>query len=1450
MRIREFARHSVKVTEPLVVNAYVKEREYLCSLDTDKLLAGFRETAGIPNDAEKYSGGWENEEYCGHTLGHYMVALAQIYAKERSGEIKERLEYVLSVLSRCQSENGYLFTFPEEVFDKLENGQPYKSWYIMHKLVTGLIAVYKLAGIDQALSIVKNLGEWIVDRVQKWTDRELRRVLSIADGGMNECLYELYKITGDDRYVVAAEKFDETDLFTQLSVGKNVLANKQASDTIPKILGALNRYMAFGESEVRSFEIAKNFFDMVTEGHTYVTGGNGEMMYFCEPGALAAGRNQYNSETCSVRGMMKLAAGLYSVTGDKKYMDYYERAYFNAMLGAQNPESGMATFFQPMATGYFKTFSTPDSKFWCCTGAGMELFTDLSSGIYHASGGIYVNLYISSVLEDKGLGVKLTQTVDPESYESAEFVLVTEDFKETSLYFRVPEWSGEDIEVSVNGTVTNTFVKNGYISTEGKRKSGDRIVLKFHPKVMVNKLPDMENCVALSYGPFVLAAGLGTEAMTTESMKQTKATVATKNVSVREQILLKEGVTLSEWFEHCGDNVVKKAGELTFTMHGTDADDVLVFRPYYKLYKERYGIYFEYYDQASLPEELRGVIAEQERLEEERKGTEERVTQGPELVETAEDADAEEADAEIERLRREAEEAARLLAEEAEAKEAARRQAEEAEAERQRQEAEQAELERLRREAEEAARLLAEEAEAERLRREAEEEERRKRLEAEEEETRRIENEARRAAAQSVAEAEQAAALAEAEARRLAAQNVADAECAAELAEAKLREEEAGLQAAKLAAELAEAKRKEEEESLQAATLAAELAEAKRKEEEEKLQAAKLAAEIAEAEAAAQKAEVEAARMRREAEEEEHLRLAAEEEAEARRIAAQNLADAELAAELAEAKRKEEEESLQAAKLAAERAEAEAAAQKAEAEAARMRREAEEEERLRQEEAAEAERVRLEKEAEERRKAEEAEEQKRIETEAKQIAAQKVADAEREAELAEAEARKAAAQNVADAERAAELAEAKRKEEEEKLQAAKLAAERAEVEAEAQKAEAEAEAAKTQAAEEVLKQEKAQVEAEKVQKASEKAAGKEKKKELKKWRKRQRRAYKDYGALKVILGIVGVLVLVVVLYLFATPIAKGILNGKNAVDTLFAEKVPKVAEFLKVKGHGYDMPIFKEDSVYLTEGAENYVKTKNWPQGYSASVVRIEGVQYICVEGYGLKLYYLSEVSEGASKHVYLEKGDAKAMYYRDYSFDDPASLCPKYGVFNKAGVGQYIFPATELNEMQVLDGETLKECSILLQADTMTDALNLVECQEDGRNVRIDMTSEEIPYVFWVMKKGGLNLSEGYQFVLDGIRYEVGLRSISFKAYVTSAGQYLGEVAGTLDYVAGGYVPAEVKFYAFADDDYVNKIAEAITATHYKGAEMKRVEVTGENGQRLLISEEAAKRSNGEQEE
>ena len=949
MRVREFARHSVSVTDPFIVNAYMKEKEYLFSLDMDKLMAGFRETAGIPKRADRYQGGWENEDYSGHTLGHYMVALAQVYAKEKSEEVKERLEYILSELSQSQKQSGYLFTYGEEVFGKLEKGEPYKVWYTMHKIVTGLIAVYKLTGMEQAFTIVKKLGDWIADRVLNWKDKEKRWTLTVADGGMNDCLYELYKVTEDERYAEAAEKFDEADLFTPLAMGKDILANKHAADTIPKILGALNRYMAFGESEVRSLETAKNFFDMVMEGHTYVTGGNGELMHFRVPGALAAGRTQYNSETCSTRGMMKLAERLYSVTGDKRYMDYYEKAYFNAMLGAQNPEDGMTAFFQPMASGYFKTFSTPFSKFWCCTGTGMEIFTDLSSSIYHtAEGDVYVNLYVSSVLEDAESGVKLTQTVDLESYESAEFVLELKESKETSLYFRLPEWCGDNVEVTINGTAVNTSVKNGYLSTENKYVNGDRIVLKFRPTLTMHTLPDMEYCIAVTYGPFVLAAGMGQEDMTTERMKRTNVTVPTKNVTVRDRIVLQEGLNRSEWIANYKENFVKKDGELAFALRGIEGDEELVFTPYYKLYNERYGIYLECYDEENLPDDLRALKEEQKRLEEER------------LAAEAEAARL----AEEERLRQEEEERKRQ------------------EEEQKRKEEERMRREEVRMRQEEEERKIQEEArkrreEDYRLRRgiELQRQELQRRLDAEAEERERREDEERKQRAQEERKRreEEARRQAEEEANQQAgeeekSENEAGEPLMSNMARRLLMEEEARrrreeAEAVERQRQEEEKKRREEEYRLRQgidiqrqemenrrlegddvrARRESEEAERKRKDEERKrreeeyrllrereLQRQEMERRRQEeAEAAERKRQIEAEEEKKRAEEEKRR---AEEEAE--NLAAQQLAEAERAAKLAEARLREEEAKLMLAKLAAERAQIEATMQPTETESA------------------------------------------------------------------------------------------------------------------------------------------------------------------------------------------------------------------------------------------------------------------------------------------------------------------------------------------------------------------------------------------------------------------------------------------------------------------------------------------------------------------------------------
>lgn len=600
MLIRNFSLNAVELCEPVMENAFRKEQEYLRSIEADRLLAGFRETAELPKKAERYTGGWENSEIAGHTLGHYMTALSQLYAATGAKDIEERLNYILQELSECQRENGFLFASPEYLFDRVERGEPaWVPWYTMHKVMAGLLSAYQLGKRPQALEIAIKLGMWVYGRTVNWSEDVRNRVLAVEYGGMNDCMYELYKETGRKEFAEAAAKFDEEDLFYRIADGKDILAGKHANTTIPKFLGALNRYFALGESESFYLKAAQSFFDIVTENHTYVTGGNSEWEHFRTPGTLGKERTQCNCETCNTHNMLKLAEGLFFVTGEKRYMDFYERTFLNAVFGSQNPETGMTMYFQPMAAGYFKTYSSAFDHFWCCTGTGMENFTKLNSAIYHTGENrLYVNLYLASVLKDEKLNLNLIQKTDLDHFDTVRFTLTLAEEKNFTMAFRLPEWAKQKFELLVEGNPVDYAVQKGYILVDRLWNKEQQITLSFFPEVTAHPLPDAPYSAALTYGPFVLAAGLGQESMTTETTG-VNVTIPTKNVTVREQILIKE-ISVKEWFATCKEHVVKKDGELAFSLLETDAGELL-FTPYYKHYNDRYGIYFDYVAEAGLP---------------------------------------------------------------------------------------------------------------------------------------------------------------------------------------------------------------------------------------------------------------------------------------------------------------------------------------------------------------------------------------------------------------------------------------------------------------------------------------------------------------------------------------------------------------------------------------------------------------------------------------------------------------------------------------------------------------------------------------------------------------------------------------------------------------------------------------------------------------------------------
>lgn len=610
--LKEFDLEQVKITDSYYVNSFEKDMSYLLSLDADRLLAGFK-AVSLGKDPKTEVGlnlynGWEGSWSLlrGHTMGHYLTSMALAYKQTKgdysaqNAQIKQKIDYTVNQLKLFQDRksNKYLFASPEVHFDIIEGkatGDNWVPWYTMHKIIAGLVDVYKYEGNVTALQIASNLADWTYYRTKTWDAALQKKVLSIEYGGMNDCLYELYKITQNPNHLTAAHKFDEDSLFTSIANGTNVLENKHANTQIPKFVGALNRYRTLGTAENFYYNAASQFFSMVLRDHTYVTGGNSQNEHFRKPGQLDFTRDNINNESCNSYNMLKLTRELFKITGNVKYADFYENLFINEIMSAQNPETGMTTYFKPMGTGYFKLFGTPTSSFWCCTGSGMENYTKLDDSLYfHNGSDLYVNMYLSSTLNWGDKGFSLTQSANLPLSDKASFTINKAPASSVKIKFRAPSWVAENqnITITVNGAVIVAAKINGYIEVSRTWKAGDRIELTLPVEVKASRLPDNQDAVAFTYGPVVLSAGLGNEQMvSTGHLASAKATIP-EGVSIKDYILINNEGTVDDWLNTIKDNLVQTPGKLEFTLRNTDEDSRLRFTPHYQRYTDRYGIYF------------------------------------------------------------------------------------------------------------------------------------------------------------------------------------------------------------------------------------------------------------------------------------------------------------------------------------------------------------------------------------------------------------------------------------------------------------------------------------------------------------------------------------------------------------------------------------------------------------------------------------------------------------------------------------------------------------------------------------------------------------------------------------------------------------------------------------------------------------------------------------------
>ncbi|WP_369386898.1 beta-L-arabinofuranosidase domain-containing protein [Streptomyces sp. CG1] len=506
---------------------------YLRFVDIDRLLHTFRRNVGLPSTAQP-CGGWEapTVELRGHSTGHLLSGLALTYANTGDTGLRDKGHELVSALAACQAAapaagygKGYLSAFPESFFDRLEAGTGvWAPYYTVHKIMAGLVEQYRLAGNSQALDVVLGMGAWVDSRTARLGYAQMQRVLETEFGGMNDVLADLHAITGDAVWLAVAERFTHARVFDPLAAGEDRLAGLHANTQIPKMVGALRLWQEGLPDRYRT--IAANFWQIVTDHHSYVIGGNSNGEAFHEPDVVAGQLSNGTCENCNSYNMLKLTRLLHCEDPDRTdLLDHYERTLFNQMLGEQDPDSahGFNIYYTGLGPGSFKqqpsfmgtdrnAYSTDYDNFSCDHGTGMETQAKFADTIYtHDERRLLVNLFIPSEVRWQEQGITWRQST--RLPDAASTVLtVTAGRAHHELLVRIPGWAS-GARVRLNGrTLPDRPAAGSRLSLDRLWRAGDRVEVSLPMRTTMAATPDNPDVQAVLHGPVVLAGAYGATA--------------------------------------------------------------------------------------------------------------------------------------------------------------------------------------------------------------------------------------------------------------------------------------------------------------------------------------------------------------------------------------------------------------------------------------------------------------------------------------------------------------------------------------------------------------------------------------------------------------------------------------------------------------------------------------------------------------------------------------------------------------------------------------------------------------------------------------------------------------------------------------------------------------------------------------------------------------------------
>jgi len=479
-----------------------RAREVYGAIPNDDILKGFRRNAGLPAPGNDMRG------WCAQTssviFGQLLSGMARMSRATGDPSLREKAGALLEGWTQTLGPDGDVRMRP----------------YDWEKLVCGLVDLHLYADLPSALPLLARTTEWAA----RTFDRSRRSAENFDFQGIGpgktsewytlpENLYRAHLASGNGLFKEFAGVWLYEDYwrrFAETSAPDEVVA-VHAYSHVNSFSSAAMAYAVTGDE--RYLRICVNAYDFLLRTQCYATGGFGPDERLMPPdGSLGRSLDLYGYHAeipCGTWSAFKLCRYLMSFTGEARFGDWIETAFYNGIGASLPTEPDGRTFYY----GDYRISGGIKQFYWfewpCCAGTYWQTVADYHNIIYFRdAGGIYVNLLVPSEVSWRhdGQEVRLRQETSFPEADSSRLTLEMGRPGRFALRIRVPRWC-QGLSVTINDEPFPISARpDTWATIEREWQPRDVVIVRLPMTLRMAPIdPQHPRRVAILYGPQVLA---------------------------------------------------------------------------------------------------------------------------------------------------------------------------------------------------------------------------------------------------------------------------------------------------------------------------------------------------------------------------------------------------------------------------------------------------------------------------------------------------------------------------------------------------------------------------------------------------------------------------------------------------------------------------------------------------------------------------------------------------------------------------------------------------------------------------------------------------------------------------------------------------------------------------------------------------------------------------------